>query len=296
VGRALVVLKRPGEATVNDEELLVVPARTTRPLQSAENRWYSSNAMPVTAAGKVDKQESHSTPTGAEPDVNALKAIADPAGCACVTGPIRMEPEKLDAVLQAAVAAPSPANLQGWAFVVVTDSTRGRRQIARYLVEVQEHRVFRELLGMPDEYTARLMGLYEEFDRAPCFVFVCLEPKVQFARPEHEAVLRQWHLVSLGAAMQNLMVAATALGLGTRWFGGFNLDNEGDWLTGLLGIPPGVEIVAATPLGYHDEPPKPRPVQELAHVAGFRRGDSRALGRMLKGKLPLGLVVHVDHW
>jgi nitroreductase len=231
---------------------------------------------------------------GAETKVKALKAIAERQGCLRYrSDPI--EPDKLEAVLQAAVAAPSPANLQGWAFIVVTDSTK-TKQIAHYLVEVQEQRVFRELLGMPEEYTARLMGLYEEFDRAPCFVFVCLEPKVEFALPEHEAVLRQWHLVSLGAAMQNLMVAATALGLGTRWFGGFNLDNEGDWLTGLLGIPPGVEIVAATPLGYHDEPPKPRPVQELAHVAGFRRGDSRALGRMLKGKLPLGLVVHIDHW
>lgn len=206
-----------------------------------------------------------------------------------------VEAEKLEAVLQAAAAAPSPANLQGWAFVIVTDPEH-TRQIAHYLVEVQERRVFGELLGMPEEYTARLMGLYEEFDRAPCFVFVCLEPKVQFALPEHEAVLRQWHLVSLGAAMQNLMVAATALGLGTRWFGGFNLENHGNELSKMLGIPERVEIIAATPLGYHDEPPKARPPQELVHVAGFQRGDSRALGRMLKGKLPLDVVVHRERW
>ena len=109
-------------------------------------------------------------------------------------------------------------------------------------------------------------------------------------------MLRQWYLVSLGAAMQNLMVAATALGLGTRWFGGFALDNGGAALKEMLGIPEGVEIVAATPLGYHDEPPKPRPAQDRADVYGFRRGDSRALGRLLRGKLGLEEVVHRDRW
>ena len=213
--------------------------------------------------------------------MDALTAIAERQGVLRYR-PDPVEPEKVDAVLQAAAAAPSTANLQGWAFVVVTDRDK-TRQIAHYLVDVQERRVFRELLGMPDEYTARLMGLYETFDQAPCFVFVCLEPKVRFALTEHEAVLRQWYLVSLGAAMQNLMVAATALGLGTRWFGGFNLEDPGDWLTEFLGVPP-------------DEPYKPRPVQEPAQVAGFRRGDSRALGRMLKGKLSPDLVVHFDRW
>jgi nitroreductase len=127
-------------------------------------------------------------------------------------------------------------------------------------------------------------------------VLICLEPKAAFARPEDEAVLRQWYLVSLGAAMQNLMVAATALGLGTRWFGGFALDNGGVALKEMLGIPEGMEIVAATPLGYHDEPPKPRPVQDRADVYGFRRGDSRALGKLLRGKLALEEVVHREHW
>ena len=209
--------------------------------------------------------------------------------------PAPVEPAKIEAVLRVAVAAPSPVNLQPWAFVVVTDPAM-TRQIAHYLIEVQEACVFGELLSLPKTYTARLMDLYEGFDRSPCFVLVCLEPKAAFARPEDEAVLRQWYLVSLGAAMQNLMVAATSLDLGTRWFGGFALDNGGVALKEMLGIPEGVEIVAATPLGYHDEPPKPRPTQDRADVYGFRRGDSRALGRLLRGKLALEEVVHREHW
>lgn len=226
--------------------------------------------------------------------MDALEAIAQRHGVLRYR-PDPVEPDKIRAVLQAAVAAPSPANLQPWAFVVVTDPARCR-EVAHYLVHVQEQRVFRELLGMPDGYTERLLGLYEEFDQAPCFVFLCLEEKVAFAQPEHEAVVREWNLVSLGAAMQSLMIAATALGLGTRWFGGFALDEGGVPLKEMLGIRPEIEIVAATPLGYHDEPEKPRPLQQRDDVAGFCRGDSRALGRMLRGKLPLEEVVHHERW
>lgn len=203
--------------------------------------------------------------------------------------------ELIDAVVAAGAAAPSPVNLQPWAFVVVT-APEVTCQVARYLVEVQERRVFDELLEMPAAYTDHLMTLYEGFERTPCFIFVCLEPKARFAHPQHEIVLRDWHLVSLGAAMENLMIAATSLGLGTRWFGGFALDEGGTALKALLGIPAGVEIVAGTPLGYHDEGPKARPPQERAALADFRRGDSRALGRLLRGKLPLDEVVHRERW
>jgi nitroreductase len=233
--------------------------------------------------------------------MDALEAIAGRHGVLRFrSDPV--EPAKIEAVLAAAVAAPSPVNLQPWAFVVVTDPAL-TRQVARYLVDVQEKQVFSELLSLPESYKARLMGLYEVFYRTPCFVCVCLETRAKFARPEHEAVLRQWHLVSLGAATQNLMVAATALGLGTRWFGGFALDRQsspadtgGAALKELLGIPEGVEIIAVTPLGYHDEAPKPRPVQDRTDVYEFRRGDSRALGRLLRGKLALKEVVHRERW
>jgi len=50
------------------------------------------------------------------------------------------------------------------------------------------------------------------------------------------------------------------------------------------------------PVGYHDEPPKERPAQELLDVAGFKRGDSLALTRLLRGKLPLEQVLHRNRW
>lgn len=233
--------------------------------------------------------------------MDALEAIAERQGILRFR-PDPVEPDKIEELLRAAAAAPSPVNLQPWAFVVITAPELTAR-IARYLVEVQETCVFRDLLDLPASYTERLMGLYEGFDRTPCFVLLCLQPKAAFARPEDEAVLRQWYLVSLGAAMENLMIAAAALGLGTRWFGGFALDRPdgatdtgGAALKQMLGIPDDVELIAATPLGYHDEPPKSRPVQDRGILAAFKRGDSRALGRLLRGRLALEEVVHRERW
>jgi len=50
----------------------------------------------------------------------------------------------------------------------------------------------------------------------------------------------------------------------------------------MLGIPEGVEIVAATPLGYHDEPPKPRPTQDRADVYGFCLPFAQELMRLME--------------
>ena len=52
--------------------------------------------------------------------MDALEAIAGRHGVLHFR-PDPVEPAKIEAVLAAAVAAPSPVNLQPWAFVVVTD-------------------------------------------------------------------------------------------------------------------------------------------------------------------------------
>lgn len=211
--------------------------------------------------------------------------------------PEPLEPALVELVLEAAIAAPSPANLQPWAFVAVTDPALTRR-VAEYLLEVQERCVFQDFLGLEPGSAARYMKLYEEFVQAPCFILVCLEDRAGFALPEHRSVLREWCLMSLGAATGNLMAAARSLGLGTRWFGGLALDEGGRALKELLSIPASVEIAAVTPLGYPagEAPPRQRPEQSPEEISALRRGDPSALAHLLKGRLPLRKVLHENHW
>lgn len=209
--------------------------------------------------------------------------------------PMPVEPEKIEQVLRAAVAAPSTANTQPWEFIVITEPELAR-QVAEYLVRTQKECVFRRLLGTPEAFIARLMHLYDEFVNAPCFIVLCRHQRAALAPPEYAAIVRDWDLCSLGAAMANLMVAATDLGLGTRWFGNPMLDNGGASLKRMLNIPDEVEIIAVTPLGYHDEPPKERPVQSLEALTGFCRGDKHKLAALLRGKLALKDVMHYNEY
>jgi nitroreductase len=206
-----------------------------------------------------------------------------------------VERAKIDAVLQAAVTAPSPFNLQSWAFVVVTDP-KLTRQLAEYLIQVQRELLYGGLLGMPQDFTSRMLGLYTQLERVPCFILVCLDLKARVGSEAEQRYLRDWYLLSLGAAVQNLMVAATALGLGTRWFSGFALDEEGEALKRMYGIPREVEVVAVTPLAYHDEPDKQRPEQQLADLIQFQPGNGPALAKIFRGRLPLSELVHENQW
>jgi nitroreductase len=207
--------------------------------------------------------------------------------------PTPVEPEKIERVLQAAIAAPSPANTQPWEFVVVTEAGLAR-QVAEYLVRTQEEFVFRRLLETPEDFIAQLMRLYYEFINAPCLIALCRHQRADLASPEYATVVRDWDLCSLGAAMANLMAAATDLGLGTRWFGCMMIDESSAPLKQMLNTPDEVEVVAVTPLGYHEEPPKERPIQPLEALTGFRRGDKRKLAALLRGKLALEDVVHYN--
>lgn len=205
--------------------------------------------------------------------------------------PTPVAPEAIERVLRAAVSAPSPANTQPWAFVCVTEPDL-TRQVAEALVRAQREDVFGRLLETPEPFADRLMRLYDELPNAPCFIVLCRHRRVVLAPRAHSATIRDWELCSLGAAMANLMAAATALGLGTRWFGSVMIEESGAPLRELLSIPDDVEIVAVTPLGYHDEPAKNRPVQPVEALSGYRRGSKESLAALLDGKLPLEEVVH----
>ena len=68
--------------------------------------------------------------------------------------------------------------------------------------------------------------------------------------------------VDAAIAMDHLILQATELGLGTCWVAAFDAQAARE----ILALPPGVEPVAFTPLGYPAEPPPPkerRPLNEL---------------------------------
>jgi Nitroreductase len=150
--------------------------------------------------------------------------------------------EAIHKVLDAANQAPSAMNLQQWEFVVVTSPETIR--------------------GMGDSYRAIVEEFTRNWDPSPLRGSLSREEFIRFAEtyggaPVVIVVLtdtadaenfRKANLESASAATENLVLAATALGLGTCWMTGPLQDGKA--LRRILSIPDTKELVAVTPLGY----------------------------------------------
>ncbi len=125
-----------------------------------------------------------------------------------------VEQEKLDKFLEAARWAPSWANKQCTQYIVVTDKDK-----------------ITQLAGESRGWLKQV----------PLILVACADPK---SSGNHDGM--DYYLVDVGISMQQLVLAATSLGLGTCWIGAFKEDR----VKQVLAIPEGIKVVAYTPLGY----------------------------------------------
>lgn len=95
-------------------------------------------------------------------------------------------------------------------------------------------------------------ALGQDFIReAPLAVVCCADQRI--ARHYGERGLSLYCIQDVAASVQNLMLVATSLGLGTVWVGAFD---EGA-VSRILGLPPYLRPVAIVPVGYPGESPSP---------------------------------------
>lgn len=127
-----------------------------------------------------------------------------------------VEEEKILYVLNAATSAPSACNNQPWVFIVIRDQHTVRR------LEVVYNRPW--------------------FLDAPIIVAACCDRSVSWHRSDG----KDYGDVDIAIAFDHLTLAATEQGLGTCWIGAFNPDP----VRSILMLPPSVDPVAFTPLGY----------------------------------------------
>jgi nitroreductase len=167
-------------------------------------------------------------------------------------------------ILDAAVCAPSGGNRQSWSFIVVRDAaTRARigelyREAFGELLKIPYYRD--AAAAAPDSPGGRMMAsvrhLAEHLAEAPVLVLACI------ATDGARATLTTG--ASVYPAVQNLLLAARALGIGSCLTTIHRFRDPA--LKALLGIPADVETAALIPLGYplgkFGRPPR-RPVAEV---------------------------------
>jgi nitroreductase len=129
--------------------------------------------------------------------------------------------EDLETLLRAGMAAPSASNRRPWQFVVVTEPER---------LEALRRR--------------QLFGRYT----APAAIVVCGDMARALPPPA-----RDFWVVDCSAATENILLAATGLGLGTVWIGVYPLKPLMALVSGAVGLPRTVRPLSLIWVGHPDE-------------------------------------------
>ena len=156
--------------------------------------------------------------------------------------------ELIKKILQAGTCAPNGGNTQRWRFLVIKD-----RKIKQG-VQVWYKKAFDEVVGprylksapppgvtreQYDRQHAAVEYLTDHFHEAPVWIVACLE---EAAAPTRGSG------ASIYPAVQNMLLAARALGLGATLTTRHLLyEKEAE---AALGLPPGVHSYAIIPIGY----------------------------------------------
>jgi len=142
-------------------------------------------------------------------------------------------------IMQAGKYAPSAGNLQNWHFIIVKDDAK-RKTIAKACVD------------------------QEWMEQAPIHIVVLGEPE-KAERYYGNRGRRLYTIQGVAACVENMLLAAHSLGLGSCWVGAFDEDE----LRRILILPEEVDVHAVVVVGYADEKPEMPPKYRIEHMMFF---------------------------
>ena len=144
--------------------------------------------------------------------------------------------ETITAILEAGCWAPSPLNLQPWEFLVVTDPLK--KAEVRKVAEAARQKVTAS--GGPGWASKYGLNFIEE---APVLIAVLFDPSQgglgRFFGQKQGAI------AAAAACVQNILLAAADMGLGTLWLTFFDPEE----MRACLGAPENMEVAGVIPVG-----------------------------------------------
>ncbi len=189
-------------------------------------------------------------------------------------------------ILDAAIRAPSAGNAQNWAFVVVRDPEQRHKLGVIYRKASDIAAAVYAARGRPPHLTeqqfARMLGvgghLWVHIGEAPVLLVPCqsrpvvppreaLPPDIAARYQDELAYVDRIRGASIYPAVQNIILACRALGLGTTIT--TNHIRCEDEVKAVLGIPDDVSTFALMPIGWPLDrfgPLTRRPLAEVAHA------------------------------
>ena len=127
--------------------------------------------------------------------------------------------EKIEYIFNCARLAPSWMNKQCWHFIIVKNSDK--------IIEIAKTNIINRWLK-----------------NVPMIIISCADPLESGKNNDID-----YSIVDVTIAFEHIILAATDIGLGTCWVGGFD-ENK---VKKILEIPPRIKIIGMTPLGHPKE-------------------------------------------
>jgi len=137
-----------------------------------------------------------------------------------------VEEEKLGRIIEAGMMSPSACNAQPWKFIVVTDA-----ELIKQVAEAA---------------SARLLGMNTFIAQAMAMIVVVREKPNFTSKIGGTIKSKDYSLIDIGIASENICLQATAEGLGSCMIGWFDEDE----LRKILGIPKKKRVELIITLGY----------------------------------------------
>lgn len=175
--------------------------------------------------------------------------------------------ELIEKILACGMQAPSAKNRQPWKFIVVTNKEKPA-MLCAMLAGIDHEEKKAGLLPNSSAFAASARYTAQAMEQAPITVFVFNTEKNALW---NEAAVEQKffdiaNIQSIGASIQNMILAATDLGIGSLWICDvfFAYREICKWL--------GEEnqMIAAISFGYPEEKPGPRPRKRYENVVQWR--------------------------
>lgn len=181
----------------------------------------------------------------------------------------------LERIAEAGRWAPSGANVQPWDFVIVDDAT----------VRDQVVEVFLRQANRLKEYAKGFPAVYKSYLNNTVAIIIVLGdrrwninfPHGTTAETEAEYAENNENIFycSIGAAIQNIQLAVTAVGLTSAWLSGGGERQTNAELSRLLGYPDFLRAYGTIPIGYPSRDVSFRYRRPLSQVIHWNRYEPK---------------------
>ncbi|NTW43471.1 MAG: hypothetical protein HGB14_03320 [Anaerolineaceae bacterium] len=199
----------------------------------------------------------------------AIKVIQDRRSVRNFTDEPIADPD-LDMILEAARLAPSGENAQPWRFIVVKDELMRKKLGAiagggssrRFTAEFVTKKMQERFANLQDE--AKRQAAFQKLTTGQVSAFMAEAPVNLVVCGKKDV----WDTpYDTSAAIENILLMVTALGLGACWVIAPCIDiRDEDRIKGLLGIPEEFKAVSILSIGHPARAHKPRPRLSLKEL------------------------------